>query len=576
MKDYEYLIELKDEQKQTVKEKIELLEKVKGVEIFYDDGQERIKYTLDDATDEYGVFVNVCEIVQDAGGEIGFLGDKTITVQAEESSEGDTLQETQPQDECQSVQTVKQAKEKEKRKKRAFESDSYIRLAEIVVAFVVYLIFGLNKVVPACICIALVAYEIIYDAFCDLSKKKFTDNVAVSLTLVLLAFGANFNTAFITASVFSLIKIGNTELIKFVKRKNFPYISCEKLNVNGSNTDYKTVKAGDEVFLTKLASFKGELIDSQAVIVVDGQEKTVNKGEIIPFGAKIKGKGILVKSLESYSNSQLSSRVMLETRLLDKTKNAVTENKKIYIVSACIFIFTIIASIILPTVTDRFSFENFFFAFYRLSAINVICCPLCNFFNELSIQTYLYALLKKQIKIEKFDNLKKYKTIVYDEKVLAENGQLRNNAYGILRELKDLKVEKQICVSLKNSSTIESVCKELKLKTFYNEISEEKLNELLQNALFVTEQDGKTVVKYGEEVIFEVTSDLREIPNAVGLSRFNSVINGIVKIVSCIVFAVTAVVSFAIFFPVINAIVASLIVITLAGALNCLKLTKND
>lgn len=575
MKDYEYIIELKDEKKQTVKEKIELLEKVKGVEIFCDDGQERIKYTLDDSTDEYGVFVNVCEIVQDAGGEIGFLGDKTITVQAEESSEEDTLQDSLPQNDYQNVQTVKQAKEKEKRGKRVFESDSYIRLAEIAVAFVVYLIFGLNKVVPACICIALVAYEIIYDAFCDASKKKFSDNVAVSLTLILLAFGANFNTAFLTASVFSLIKIGNTELVKLIKRKNFPYISCDRLNVNGSTVDFRTVKTGDEVYLSKRVLFKGELIDNHAIISVDGQNKIVKKGEIIPFGAKIKGKGILVKSLENYSDSQLNSCANIENELMEKTKT-VTENKKVYIVSACIFILTIIASIILPMVTDKFSLQSFFFSFYRLSGIAVICCPLCNFFNELSTQTYLYALLKKQIKIEKLIDLKKYKTIVYDENVLAENGQLKNNAYGILRELKDLKVEKQICVSLKNSSTIESVCKELKLKTFYNEISEDKLNELLENALFVTEQDGKTVVKSGDEVIFEITKDLREIPNAIGISRFNCVINKIVKIIYAMVFLAVASVLISVFLPVVNVIIISLIVLSLAGALNCLKLVNGN
>ncbi len=575
MKDYEYSIELKDEQKQTVKEKIELLEEVKGVEIFCDDGQERIKYILDDSTDEYGVFVNVCEIVQDAGGEIGFLGDKTITVQAEESSEEDTLQDSQPQNDYQNVQTVKQAKEKEKRGKRAFVSDSYIRLAEIAVAFVVYLIFGLNKVVPACICIALVAYEIIYDAFCDASKKKFTDNVAVSLTLILLAFGANFNTAFLTASVFSLIKIGNTELVKLIKRNNFPYISCDRLNVNGSTVDFRTVKTGDEVYLSKRVLFKGELIDNHAIISVDGQNKIVKKGEIIPFGAKIKGKGILVKSLENYSDSQLNSCANIENELMEKTKT-VTENKKVYIVSACIFILTIIASIILPMVTDKFSLQSFFFSFYRLSGMAVICCPLCNFFNELSTQTYLYALLKKQIKIEKLIDLKKYKTIVYDENVLAENGQLKNNAYGILRELKDLKVEKQICVSLKNSSTIESVCKKLKLKTFYNEISEDKLNELLENALFVTEQDGKTVVKSGDEVIFEITKDLREIPNAIGISRFNCVINKIVEIIYVTVFRAVASVLISVFLPVVNVIIISLIVLSLAGALNCLKLVNGN
>ncbi len=575
MKDYEYSIELKDEQKQTVKEKIELLEEVKGVEIFCDDGQERIKYILDDSTDEYGVFVNVCEIVQDAGGEIGFLGDKTITVQAEESSEEDTLQDSQPQNDYQNVQTVKQAKEKEKRGKRAFVSDSYIRLAEIAVAFVVYLIFGLNKVVPACICIALVAYEIIYDAFCDASKKKFTDNVAVSLTLILLAFGANFNTAFLTASVFSLIKIGNTELVKLIKRNNFPYISCDRLNVNGSTVDFRTVKTGDEVYLSKRVLFKGELIDNHAIISVDGQNKIVKKGEIIPFGAKIKGKGILVKSLENYSDSQLNSCANIENELMEKTKT-VTENKKVYIVSACIFILTIIASIILPMVTDKFSLQSFFFSFYRLSGMAVICCPLCNFFNELSTQTYLYALLKKQIKIEKLIDLKKYKTIVYDENVLAENGQLKNNAYGILRELKDLKVEKQICVSLNNSSTIESVCKKLKLKTFYNEISEDKLNELLENALFVTEQDGKTVVKSGDEVIFEITKDLREIPNAIGISRFNCVINKIVKIIYVTVFLAVASVLISVFLPVVNVIIISLIVLSLAGALNCLKLVNGN
>lgn len=576
MKDYEYLIDLKDEQKQSVKEKIELLEEIKGVEIFYDDGQERIKYLLDDATDEYGVFVNVCEIVQDAGGEIGFLEDKSITVISKETPDENSEQNKSDEYEYHNVQTIKQVKDKEKKKKKTFESETYFRLAEIAIAFVVYLIFGLNKVVPACICIGLVAYEIIYDAFCDVVKKKFTDNVAVSLTLILLAFGANFNTTFLTATVFSLIKVANKELVKFVKRKNFPYISCNALNVNGSTADYKTVKAGDEVYLSKLAFFKGELVDNQALISVDGQDKTVEKGEIVPFGAKIKGKGILVKSLENYSDSQLNSCVEAENELLEKSKKSVRENKKVYIVSACIFISIIIASIILPAVTSEFSLQNFFFAFYRLSGIAVICCPLCNFFAELSAQTYLYALLKKQIKIEKIINLKNYKTIVYDEKVLAENGQLKHNAYGILRELKDLKVEKQICVSLSNSSTIESVCKALKLKTFYNKISQNKLNELLKNALFVTEQDGKTVVKSDDEVISEINKDLREIPNAVGISRFNGVINKMIKIINVIVFLAVVSVLISAFLPVVNVIIISLIVLTFAGALNCLKFINGD
>ncbi len=568
MKDYEYLVSFSDNEE--IKEKIAEIEEIQSVEYYSFEGKNALKYYLADDVDEYGVFVKVCEIVQNAGEDIGFTDEDSVE-KIEPVSEEVTEEKTAK------VQTVTEIKKEAKKKKKLSLSGGYIRTIEVVVAFMLYLIFGVNKFVPTCICLALVAYEIFYDAINDITAKRFTDNVAVGITVVFLVAGAYFKICFYTAFVFSIVKIAYNETVKLLKRKNSPYFSLGEISVNGQPASVESVKKGDTLVLDKEAYFESEIEEGEGELSVNGQTGFYKKGDFVPFGAKVtEVNSFIVKSKEGYPDSKIQKAIEKEKADMEKTDKAGVQTKKSSLISMILFIAVIATSVVLAIVLyDEFSFTSVLDWFARLSVIAVLSSPLCNTFSALSGHSLYYAVCKKNGLKGDIEGLITFgESVVYDENALSDEGVLYEDAYGILRELKDLGVKEQICVSKEKSDTLEAVCSELKLKRFINGISGEELEELIKDKVYVCRENGEIVLKRNGQVILTVKERLREIPQAVRAVKSNKKIKKAVLILSAVIFLACSVLGVSLILTTMSAIILSFVLTGLIGAINLTQLIK--
>lgn len=568
MKDYEYLVSFSDNEE--IKEKIAEIEEIQSVEYYSFDGKNAIKYYLADDVDEYGVFVKVCEIVQNAGEDIGFTDEESVE-KAEPASK-ETAEEENAK-----VQTVSEIKKEAKKKKKLSLSGGYIRIAEIAVAFMLYLIFGVNKFVPTCICLALVAYEIFYDAINDITAKRFTDNVAVGITVVFLVAGAYFKICFYTAFVFSIVKIAYNETVKLLKRKNSPYFSLGEISVNGQLASVESVKKGDTLVLDKEAYFDSEIVEGEGELLFNGQTGFYKKGDFVPFGAKVtEVNSFIVKSKESYLGSKIQKAVEKEKADMEKTDKAGVQTKRSSLISMILFIAVAVVSVVLAIVLyDEFSFISVFDWFARLSVIAVLSSPLCNTFSLLSRHALYYAVCKKNGLKGDIEGLIEFgESVVYDENALSDEGVLYEDAYGILRELKDLGVKEQICVSKEKSDALETVCSELKLKRFINGISDEELSELIKDKVYVCRENGEILLKRNGQVILTVKERLREIPQAVRAVKGNKKIKKAVLVSSSVIFLACSALGVSLILTTMSAIILSFVLTALVGAINLTQLMK--
>lgn len=568
MKDYEYLISFSDNEE--IKEKLAEIEEIQSIEYYSFDGKNALKYYLADDVDEYGVFVKVCEIVQNAGEEIGFIDEESV------EKESETIVKDESEEDAK-VQTVSEVKKEAKKKKKLTLSGNYMRIAEIVIAFMIYLIFGVEKFVPVCLCLAIVAYEIFYDAINDIGQKRFTDNVAVSFTLLFLVAGTYFKICFFTAFAFSVIKIVYAEVIKLLKRKNFAYFSLGEISVNGENASVEAVKKGDTLILDKEAYFDSEIVEGEGELLVNGQKGFYKKGDFVPFGATVtEVNSFIVKSKESYPSSKLCEAVEREKSVMEKIDKTDAYSKKSSLISLILFIALIIVSVVLAVVLySEFAFVRVLDWLARLSPIAVLCSPICNFFFTLSNHCLYYAFCKKNALNGDIEELIKLSDgVVYEEGTLSEEGVLYEDAYGILRELKDLGINEQICVSKEKSDTLEGVCTQLKLKRFINGISDEELEELVKDKIFVCKEEGEVVLKLNGKVVFVVKERLREIPQAVRCVKGNLKTKKVVVILSAVTFAVCACLGVSLIISTLQTILLGFAINLILGAVNLFQLIK--
>lgn len=251
-------------------------------------------------------------------------------------------------------------------------------------------------------------------------------------------------------------------------------------------------------------------------------------------------------------------------------------DKTLSFVSLGVFVAVIVASVALALVLyGEFLFSDVLDWICRLSPVAVLCAPLCGFFDLLSDYSLYYAFSKKsRLNGDIAELIKLSDGVVYEEGALSEEGVLYEDAYGILRELKDLGINEQICVSKEKSDTLEGVCTQLKLKRFINGISDEELEELVKDKIFVCKEEGEVVLKLNGKVVFAVKERLREIPQAVRYIKGNLKTKKVVRILYAVVFVAFSVLGVALVLTTLKSIVLGLLLSVIVGSLNLLQLTK--
>ena len=191
------------------------------------------------------------------------------------------------------------------------------------------------------------------------------------------------------------------------------------------------------------------------------------------------------------------------------------------------------------------------------------------------IELFKYACLKniEIIDLYKTLQLSNYKEFVYNEQVFLTD-ELHKDAYGMIREIKDLGVQTQTAISLCGDS-LNQTCDQLKLKNRVENISQEELQTLTQNAIYYEKSNGKIIAKQNDQTIFTTKEEnLRAIPKTFKNSKKAKLFKKI-SMVSCVAIqALLIVLGVGEILSIATSICLALTLTGLVGALNFVQLSE--
>lgn len=572
MKTYNYFIENLDTEKiEETKEKIANLPLVKEVNITEGKNNLALSYTLGDNDDEYDVFVAVADMLQKQGADIAFEDSKPKVVEEAERQE-DNQEDSQEynQEEVESV----------KPKKKGFFSripDFTTRFAELLVALLLFAIVDFSNYIASGICLVLASYEIFYDTICDITKKKFTDNLCASLVVIFGALCGHIRGAFFFAVGFSLLKtlvLLGVYLLKKKTEKHYLVKSFE--DEFGETVEVENLKEGLVLNLSGEIYFSCEVVSGEAQIKkANGEILEVKEGSLLEEGDFILNKQFLtVKCLENYAGSSFEKKRESQ-RLISEQVGNIKMGKKVRVIYLALIITGIIYCFISPLFFDGGYMYNLSNQGIKGILVLALTAPIMGLWTHLCKEILRYNLLKGA-SITDFnlaEDLSNYQKALYSQEVFTIDGQIHEHAYGMIREVKDLGVNTQIAFG-ENQEELNQVCDALKLKN-RRVFDAQAKNEASKGAILLEKLDGQICASVeGKEVFSSKKENLRSFPKVYSASKkaklfkkLTSVLSGIVQLVLLCLTCVS-VLSFS------TAVIISLTLIGLVGASNLLQLIQ--
>ena len=562
MKNYKYYIQnLSVEKFAEIQEKIANIDLVKEVKIENEHNKISLEYILDDQTDEYGVFVKAIEILQDEGADIAFDDEKQFDIVEPTFEDSEIEQTTQ--------------EEKPKKKKSIAKMPDYLsRVAEVIVGVLFFMLFGFSNRMMAGLCLVVVSYEIFYELLSDLAKKKFTDNLPISVAILCLSICGAFTSAFYLAVGFSVLKILNGVAQGYLKRKTESCLT-EKIELeNGEQIEVEKVTEGLEIIVEKTVYFPCEIVDGEVQVLREGKTILLKVGDKLDFGDKLlKRQTVIAKTLCDYNLSQFKTIRESQKALINQTVEK--QNKKLELVYISLAIAGLIYCFISPLFFDGSYAYNLASQGVKGALVIALSSPILAFWQNLRIELFKYACLKNIEIIDLYKTLQisNYKEFVYNEQVFLTD-ELHKDAYGMIREVKDLGVQTQTAISLCGDS-LNQTCDQLKLKNRVENISQEELQTLTQNAIYYEKSNGKIIAKQNDQTIFTAKEEnLRAIPKTFKNSKKAKLLKKI-SMVSCVAIqALLIVLGVGEILSIATSICLALTLTGLVGALNFVQLSE--
>lgn len=577
MKNYNYFIENLDNEKiEIIQEKITQIPLVKEVNISQGEYLHSLTYTLGDNDDEYAVFVKVTDILQQEGADIAFEDENVNSaVNAEDVKTNESGEDVEVEEQAQQEEG-----EKAKPRKKGFFSripDFTTRLAEIVVAFLLYFIVDFSSYIAAGICLVLACYEIFYDTVCDLTKKKISDNLFASIAIIFAAFCGHLKGAFFFAIIFSLLKILNCYAVFCLKKKTEKHFAVKSFETEeGDEIDAESLKEGIRLNVNGYVYFNCEAIKGEAEVKKAGGDIIcVKEGDLLQIGDVILNKQyLIVKSLEKYSESAFKQKREIESKVSEQL-NSIICCKKQSIIYIALILTGLIYCFISPLFYSGAYMSNLTYQGIKGVLFIGLCAPLIDNWASLRKELLRYVAVKETVLIDfnKLETLYNTKTVLYDQEVLISGEELHSDAYGVIREIKDLGVQAQTAFG-KDQSSLNEICDALRLK---NRIVAEKEEIAANNkgALLLEKEQDKIVASVdADKLIITKEDSLRAVAKAYSASKrakllkklsliFGGVFAGAVFVLTCL-----AVLSFT------SAVAVYLTLTGLVGAMNLLELVE--
>ena len=525
--DYNYILQnLEQEKFSELKEKLLQIQGIKELDIILDNDKVKLCYNLEKNISEYDIFVQVDSILQQENIDISFEDEKPLAIKEDAT-------------ESKAEETKVQENLDKKKKGKLFKLPDYtFRLAQIVLAVIFYLIFSDIWVVTA-ITLVLASYEIFYDTLTDIFKKKITDNVVVCLSIIILSLLNQIGFAFMLACGFGVIKVISMAIISIFRQKNYELCYVANLETaDGQEIELESVQENQLLNYSGKVFLKCEITDGQAEVKrASGQVETLSCGDILYYGDQIaKKQTLVVKTLESFESSGLKDKKDLQKSILEQADKKGL-GKKESIVYICLAIASLLYIFIKPAFAEYY-LNGLVFDSVKAVTILAFSFPLVNFWCGARQELLIYKLNKNIT----FTNLKaiksflKVKGFVYTEGVFLSSDGIKQDAYGMLRELKDLGVLSQTAIG--DSDTLNDTCDNLKLKNRLNATSGEEYENLVKDSLLITEQNAsinnQELFSYNKDEIRAIPKTVRVTKRANLLKKLSTVLGWSVQIVAMV------------------------------------------
>lgn len=502
------------------------VKKIKGVlNAGYRSDTREFFYEIDEWSSDYDVFTEVLQAAEATGTVFDFgLTDKKnkektadaakkAVENGDEEGNAEVLESVGSRDEGKAEKSVK----KKRRKVLPDWAQRVIELGVAAVAFVLGLIFKDSEyAVLMCYAIAFAAsgYEILYDAAAGFFKKRpFGGKLLLSLALIGSLFLGSPSATVAATLIFAVAELICKVSVDRAARKSPVELAPEKcVKAKGGKTSEirgEDVKAGDVLVLEKggTCAFSGTLTTPYATVVREcngddneknGQEieTDLEKGDKVFKGDRFLTDGRVRADCGFYENSTAFERAYVKKSKDESRLKTFVEKRGQMLVCG------LIAAFLAATFLLALCFGDYKSGLYSVGSAVVAMAASFGFVFVLAEErfgTFTAAENSAARGILPFsaDDAKAVcsaKTVYFDYEnaLLNDDGKLKEDARGAIRETRDcMKKSKIALLTLLSEEQAAEVCKKLKINEYYCfENEEEKALRVKtlaeENSLFVT------------------------------------------------------------------------------------------
>lgn len=452
-----------------------------------------LEYTIDEWASDYDVFTEVMRICAECGASIDFDRKDEEPAEGEEKAQEENL----PQ-EKEEVEEEQEESAPSKKKKKGGLSERVQRVIELgvaITAYVVALFFtDMTQYIFLAIAFAIAGYDALYEAFAKILKKQFISEELV----ITLAFFASILLGYTSFAVIALLLYSVVSFARKIIReeieKNSAFAKQEqKLTVvdgdGVKNVSYSKVEVGNSVLLSSgtVSAFDGVLENDCIVEDFKGEKREAKLGEEIYAGEKILGEAqIKVTAIGEECkfgkfNKYVSEAFKSTSPLAEKIQ------KNLQIIELCIFAFALLIAFIPPIFYQSYKTALLDWGYRAVIFATVSGMSFYLFSSEINMLSALALGRKRKLGFSGYkaiDSLAKANKLFldYEGALVDENGLLKEDAQGAVREIKDSGLKDiSIACSLDDDSALD-LCKKLNVGEYYSRDSEsEKQGVIKQN-----------------------------------------------------------------------------------------------
>ncbi len=475
---------------------------IKGVTFAkVDTAKMTFEYAIDEWSSDYDVFTQIMEIIDDYGVAFDFSyaekkhnSIKQFEITGNEEMESEFLAHGL---ESENLSEIEEQSDAPTKKKKA-TNEVVERCIEIgaAIAFYVVSFFVKDLVLFAtyALSFALAGYEVLYKAIIKIVKKReiISEELLITLALIVGVITGYTSQAVGACLVWTVGDFVVNVINQKIQKGKVCYFAPEKLTLltddeREEEVLLSQVKTGDKVIYraNEICIIDGTICQEEAdVVCSNGKKVTLSQGEKIYAGDKVLQETFVTALYEetqnkNYEYNQKAKKALEKQSALEQKLNA---KKKIYLpvyFGVCLLIVFVAAIFDITYKVGLYRWG------YR-ACIALAVCGFSNTLGSLALSIYRAIANGKNQKVltggydfsDKMNNITE--CAIDCEYALFENGEIKQNVRGAIRELKDCNIKKISLITSLSEEDAEKICKEYKIHEFYANRSEEQKREIFE------------------------------------------------------------------------------------------------